>query len=83
MGHVASTEDKIIAYRVLVRKPGGKRLVGRPRYRWEDNINVYYTEIEFEGLDGIELAPDKHNGGLFKKGKELSGFVNVGNILSN
>ena len=31
----------------------------------------------------IDLAPDRDDDGLFIKGKELSGFVNAGNILSN
>jgi len=38
MGHVARLGDRRGAYRVLVGRPKGKRLVGRPRLRWEDNI---------------------------------------------
>jgi hypothetical protein len=38
-GHVACTE-KINSYRVLVGKPEGKRPLGRPRLRWEDNIKM-------------------------------------------
>ena len=37
-GHVALMEQSRNAYRVLVGKPEGKRLLGRPRRRWEDNI---------------------------------------------
>jgi hypothetical protein len=37
-GHVAHMGDKKNAYRVLVGKPEGKRPLGRPRRRWEDNI---------------------------------------------
>jgi hypothetical protein len=33
------------AYRVLVGRPEGKRLLGRPRYRWEDNIKMYLQEV--------------------------------------
>lgn len=73
MGNVASMEDKIIAYRVLVRKPGRNKLLGRPRRRWYDNIKVYYKERECKGLDGIDLAPDRDKVGLFKNGKILSG----------
>jgi hypothetical protein len=36
-------------YRVLVRGPEGKRPLGRPRRRWEDNINLDLREI---GIDG-------------------------------
>jgi hypothetical protein len=32
-------------YRVLVGKPGGKRPLGRPRLRWEDNIKMYLEEV--------------------------------------
>ena len=32
------------AYRVLVGKPEGKRPLGRPRRRWEDNIKLYLRE---------------------------------------
>jgi hypothetical protein len=32
-------------YRVLVGKPEGKRALGRPRHRWEDNINVDLQEV--------------------------------------
>ena len=46
-------------YRVLVRKPKGKRPLGRPRRRWEDNIKVGLQEVGCEGMDWIELAQDK------------------------
>jgi len=34
-------------YRVLVGKPEGRRLLGRPRRRWEDNIKVYVHKVGF------------------------------------
>jgi hypothetical protein len=41
MGRACSTyEEERDAYRVLVRKPEGKRLLERPRHRWENNIKV-------------------------------------------
>jgi hypothetical protein len=39
------------AYRILVGKPDGKRQLGRPRRRWEDNIRMDYREIGWYGLD--------------------------------
>jgi len=45
-------------YRVLVRKPEGKRPFGRPRRRWEDNINMDLQEMECGGMDWIDLAQD-------------------------
>jgi hypothetical protein len=43
-------------YRVLVRKPEGKRPLGRPRRRWEDNIRIDLQEVGCGGLDWIGLA---------------------------
>jgi hypothetical protein len=37
------------AYRVLVGKPEGKRPLGRPRHRWEDNIKINFQEVGLEG----------------------------------
>jgi hypothetical protein len=46
-------------YRVLVGKPEGKRPLGRPRRRWEDNIKMGFQEVECGGMDWIELAEDR------------------------
>jgi hypothetical protein len=43
-------------YRVLVRKPEGKRPLGRPRRRWEENIKMELQEVGCGGMDWIELA---------------------------
>ena len=43
-------------YRVLVRKPEGKRPLGRPRHRWEDTIKIDLQEVGFGGMDWIQLA---------------------------
>jgi hypothetical protein len=37
--------ERIGAYRVLVGKPEGRRPLGRPRHRWEDNIKVDLREV--------------------------------------
>jgi hypothetical protein len=47
------------AYRILVGEPEGKRPLGRPRRRWVDNIKMDLTEIEWNGVDWIELAQDR------------------------
>jgi hypothetical protein len=39
-GHVARMGEKMNAYRILVGKPEGKKPLGRPRRRWEDNIKI-------------------------------------------
>jgi hypothetical protein len=40
-------------YRVLVGKPEGKRPLGRPRRRWEDNIKMDLQEVEWEAWTGV------------------------------
>ena len=54
--HEARMGKKRGAYRVLVRKPEGKRPPGRPRSRWEENIKVDLQEVGCGGMDQIELA---------------------------
>jgi hypothetical protein len=44
------------AYRVLVGKPEGKRPLGRPRRRWEDNIKMDFRQIGIDGANRIRLA---------------------------
>jgi hypothetical protein len=46
-------------YRVVVGKPEGKRPIGRPRHRWEDNIKMDLQEGGCGGMDWIELAEDR------------------------
>jgi hypothetical protein len=51
-------EDKQV-YKVLVRKPEGKRHLGRPRRRWEDVIRMDLREIGWGSLQWIQLAQDR------------------------
>jgi hypothetical protein len=46
-------------YRVLVGKPEGKRPLGRPRHRWEDNNKAGLQEVGCGGMDWIDLAKDR------------------------
>jgi hypothetical protein len=46
-------------YRVLVGRPERKRLLGRPRRRWEDNIKMDLGEIGIDGAYWIQLAHDR------------------------
>jgi hypothetical protein len=47
------------AYRVSVGGPEGKRPLGRPRHRWEDNIRMDLGEIGIDGANWILLAQDR------------------------
>jgi len=44
-GHVARMEESRSAFKILTGKPTGKRPLGRPRRRWEDNIRMELEEI--------------------------------------
>jgi hypothetical protein len=57
--HVARMVEKRDAYTIFVGKPEGKRPLGRPRRRWEDNIKIGISEIELGGTDWIHLAQDR------------------------
>ena len=46
-------------YRALAGKPEGKRPLGRPRRRWEDNIKTDLQEVGCRGMDWIDLAQDR------------------------
>jgi len=59
VGHVARMGDRRGVYRVLVGKPEGKRPLGRPRLRWEDNIKLDIREVGCGGMDWINLAQDR------------------------
>ena len=43
-----------IAFKILTGKPTGKRHLGRPRHRWEDNIRIYLEEIGINAGDWID-----------------------------
>jgi len=57
-GHVARMGEGRGVYRVLVGRPEGKRPLGRPRRRWEDNINIDLREVGIDGVNWIQLAED-------------------------
>ena len=50
--HVTRMGERTGAYRVLEVKPEGRRPLGRPRYRWKNNIKMDLQEVGWEhGLD--------------------------------
>ncbi|KAJ4434696.1 hypothetical protein ANN_23264 [Periplaneta americana] len=58
-GHIASMGESRNAYRMLVGRPEGKRPLGSPRRRWEDNIKMDMREVEYDDRDWINLAQDR------------------------
>jgi hypothetical protein len=71
-------------YRVFVGKVDGKSPLGRPRYRWEDNIKMDLQEVECRGMDWIELAQDR--GSLRALANAVMNIrvpLNVGNFLTS
>jgi len=55
-GHVARMGESRGVCRILVGKPEEKRPLGRPKRRWEDNINMGLQKLGGGGMDWIELA---------------------------
>ena len=53
---MARMEEGRDVHKVLVGKPEGKRPLGRPRRRWEDNIKMYLVEVGSGCVDWMELA---------------------------
>jgi len=53
--------ERRVVHRVLVGKPEGKRPLGRPRRRWEDNIKMDLQEVEGGCGDWMELAQDRNS----------------------
>jgi hypothetical protein len=58
-GHVARMGEGRGVYRVLVGRPEGKRPLGRPRLRWENNIKLDLREIGIDGSNWVRLAQDR------------------------
>jgi hypothetical protein len=58
-GHVARMEKGSGVYMVLVGNSEGKRPLGRPRRRWENNIKVDLQEVVCGSVDWIDLAQDR------------------------
>ena len=59
VAHVPRMGERRGVYRILVGKPEGRRPLGRPRHRWEDNIKLDLQEVGCGGMDWIELAQNR------------------------
>ena len=68
-------------HKILVGKPEGKRPLGRPRRRWEDNIKTDLQEVGRGCGDWMGLAQDRQVAGACEYGNELSGSIKCGEFL--
>ena len=57
--HVARMEEGRSAFKILTGKPTGKRPLGKPRHRWEDNIRMELEEIGINARNWVDLAQDR------------------------
>jgi hypothetical protein len=80
--HVQHRGEKRSAYKVLVGKPKGKRLLGRPGCRWEVTIKMDLYKIELEEVDWINLAQNRDQC-LVNTAAKLQFPLNAGNFLSD
>jgi hypothetical protein len=67
-------------YRVLMGKPEGKRQLGRPRRRWEDNIKMELQEVGCGVWTGFSWLRIETGGGTCECGNEHSGSIKCGKI---
>jgi hypothetical protein len=58
-GHVARIEEGRSVFKILSGKPTGKRPLGRPRHRWEDNIRMDLKEISIYTRNWVDSAQDR------------------------
>jgi hypothetical protein len=63
-----------------MEKPNGKRPLGRPRHRWENNMKMDLQEVGWRGLDWIYV---EQLVGSCNHSNEPSGSINMGNYLTN
>jgi hypothetical protein len=74
-GHVARKGEGRDVYRVLVGRSEGKRPLGRPRRRWQDNIKMDLREIGIDEENCIQLAQESPVAGLCEHGNEPLGSI--------
>jgi hypothetical protein len=79
----STNKEKRNAYRILVGKPERKRPLRRPRSRWVDIIKTNLEEIEWDGMDWVDLARDRDQWrALVNTAMNLRVPLNAGNFLS-
>jgi hypothetical protein len=82
-GHVGRTRERRGSYRILMGKLDGRRPLGRPRRRWEDNIKWIFERLD-GGADWIDLAQDRDRwSALVNTVMNVRVPLNAGNFLSS
>jgi hypothetical protein len=82
MGRTCGTYgERRSAYRALEGKREGRRLLGRPRRSWEDNIKLDLREVEWGTWTGSIWLRIGTGGGVCKYGAQPLGFINWGEFL--
>jgi hypothetical protein len=74
-GQVARMGEGRGVYKGLVGRLEGKRSLGRPRRRWEDNIKMDLREIGIDGMKWIQLAQKSPTASFCEHGNEPSGSI--------
>jgi hypothetical protein len=83
-GQVARTMEMRNAHRILVAEPEGKRILSRPRRRWEDNIKMDLREVRWGDMNWIDLAQNRDQWrALVNRVLNLRVPLNVGKFLSS
>jgi hypothetical protein len=83
-GHVARMGEVRCAYNILIGRPEGRRPLGRPRRRWEDNIKMDLREIGFGDVGWIHLTQDRDRWrALVNTVMNLRVPQNAGNFLTS
>ena len=59
-GHIVCIGESRGVYRDLMGKPDGKKSLGRPRRRWDDNDKMDLHEVGCEGMDWIDLVQERN-----------------------
>jgi hypothetical protein len=82
-GYVASMEQVRNVYKIVIGNPEGKRPLGRPWCRWEDNSKINFREIESDDC-GLEPYASGQGpmAGSCEHGNESSGPINARNLTN-
>ena len=80
-GHVARMAEERSAFKILAGKPTGKRPLGRPRRRWDDNIRMDLEEIGINAGNWVDSAQDRGYWRAFVNAA-LNFWVSINHVVS-